>query len=106
MFNLLSLPRASWKVRLAFFLWSALIISLIFQQWEHLHDDLALARWIAWFIVVGGVLYLPSLMMVVLFGRVPKLYQNLFKGLSRTLPQIHADFEREQQQQRDRSREL
>ncbi|WP_426699933.1 hypothetical protein ACPPVV_11000 [Rhodanobacter sp. Col0626] len=106
MFNLLSLPRASWKTRLAFCLWLALVISLMVQQWPHRHDDLAIARWIAWFFLVSGVLYLPKLMVVVLFGRLPKVYQHMFKGLNRTLPQIHADFAREQREQRERSREL
>ncbi|MHB1271568.1 MAG: hypothetical protein ACYCZD_02155 [Rhodanobacter sp.] len=106
MFNLLALPRASWKIRLAFVLWSALVISLMLEQWPHRHDDLAIARWIAWFFLVSGVLYLPKLMAVVLFGRLPKVYLRMFRGLNRTLPQIHADIAREQQEQRERSREL
>ena len=106
MFNLLSLPHASWKARLGFSLWTALVVVMMFQQWPHLHDDLALARWVAWLTLFGGLLYLPTLLVVVLFGRVPKIYQRMFKGLNRTLPQIHADFEHEQRQQRERSREL
>ena len=106
MFNLLSLPRASWKIRLAFLLWLAVVISLMVQQWPHRHDDLAIARWIAWFFLVSGVLYLPKLMVVVLFGRLPKVYQRMFRELNRTLPQMQADFASEQRKQRERSREL
>ncbi len=106
MFNLLALPRVSWKIRLAFVMWSALVISLMLEQWSHRQDGLAIARWIAWFFLVSGVLSLPKLMAVVLFGRLPKVYQRMFRGLNRTLPQIHADIAREQQEQRERSREL
>ncbi len=106
MFSLQSLPPASWRARLAFFLWLVLVISLMVQQWPHRQDDLAIARWIAWFFLVSGVFYLPNLMVVTLCGRVPKVYQRMFKGLNKTLPQVHADLAREQQGERESSREL
>jgi hypothetical protein len=106
MFNLLSLPRASWKVRLVFAVLSAVVINLVVQQWPHRHDDLAVARWIAWLLIVSGVFYLPRMLMVVIFGRLPKIYAGLLRGWNKTLPQIHADIAREQQEQRERSREL
>ncbi|WP_140652965.1 hypothetical protein [Rhodanobacter glycinis] len=106
MFNLLSLPRASWKARLVFTLLSAMVISGMVQQWPHRHDDLAIARWIAWFFIVIGVYYLPRMLAVVIFGRLPKIYAGLLRGWNKTLPQIHADIAREQQEQRERSREL
>lgn len=106
MFNRLSLPRASWKARMAGLLGLAVVVSLMVQQWPHRHDDLAIARWIAWSFLVIGVLYLPKLLAGVLFGRLPKAYQHMFKGLNRTLPQIHADFAREQREQREKSRKF
>ncbi len=106
MFNLLSLPRASWKVRLVFAVLSAVVINVTVQQWSHRHDDLAIARWIAWFFIVSGVFYLPSMLVVVIFGRLPKSYARMSGKWNKTLPQIHADIAREQQEQRERSRQL
>jgi hypothetical protein len=106
MFNLLSLPRASWKIRLLFALLAAVTISVMTQQWPHRHDDLAIARWLAWIFIVGSVFYLPRILVVVVFGRLPKVYAGMSGRWNRTLPQIHADFAREQQEQCERSREL
>ncbi|MFC5435364.1 hypothetical protein ACFPME_02265 [Rhodanobacter umsongensis] len=106
MFNLLSLPCASWKIRLVFLLLSAMVIGGMAQQWPHRHDDLAIARWMAWFLVLSGVCYLPRMLAVVMFGRLPKIYAGLLRGWNKTLPQIHADMAREQQALRERSREL
>jgi hypothetical protein len=106
MFNLLSLPRAPWKVRLVFALLSAVVIGVALQQWPHRHDDLAIARWIAWFFIVNGVFYLPRMLVIVMFGRLPKLYARMSGRWNKTLPQIHADMACEQQGQRERSRQL
>ncbi|GAB2550718.1 hypothetical protein [Rhodanobacter koreensis] len=106
MFNLLALPHASWKVRLLFMALAAVFICLIAQQWPHRQDDLAIARWMAWFFIVMGVFSLPRMLVVVVFGRLPKVYARMSGNLNRTLPQIHADIAREQQEQRERSREL
>jgi hypothetical protein len=106
MFNLLTLPRASWKVRLVFAVLAAIYIGLIGQQWPHRHDDLAIARWMAWLLIISCVFYLPNMLVVVAFGRLPKVYARISRGWNRTLPQIHADIAREQQEQRERSREL
>jgi hypothetical protein len=106
MFNMPSLPRASWKTRLAFVLLSVMVISVMVQQWPHRHDDLAIARWIAWFFIASGVFYLPRMLVIVVFGRLPKIYARMSGRWNKTLPQIHADIAREQQEQRERSREL
>jgi hypothetical protein len=106
MFNLLSLPRASWKVRLVFAALAAMFICVIVTQWPHRQDDLAIARWMAWILIVSGAFYLPRMLAVVAFGRLPKVYAGMSRGWNRTLPQIHADMAREQQEQRERSREL
>ena len=106
MFDLLSLPRISWKVRLVFVALSAVVISVSIQQWSHRHDDLAIARWIAWFFIAGCMFHLPRMLVVVVFGRLPKVYARVPGRWIKTLPQIHADIAREQQEQRDRSREF
>jgi len=106
MFNLLELPRASWKTRLVFTILAAIFICLIVQQWPHRQDDLAIARWTAWLSIVIGVFNLPRIMVVVVLGRFPKAYAQMSGRLNRTLPQIHADISREQQEQRERSRGL
>ncbi|MDE2156548.1 MAG: hypothetical protein KGJ32_11740 [Xanthomonadaceae bacterium] len=106
MFDLLSLPRASWKIRLAFVLLSAMVTGVMAQQWPHCHDDLAIARWIARFFIVSGVFHLPRMLVVVAFGRLPKIYAQMSGCLNKTLPQIHADIARERQEPRGRSREF
>jgi len=105
MFDLLSLPRASWKTRLAFVLLSAMVISVMLQQWPHRHDDLAIARWVAWIFTASGVFYLPRMLVIVVFGRLPKIYAQMSVCWNKTLRQIHADVARGQQK-RGRSREL
>jgi L-cystine uptake protein TcyP (sodium:dicarboxylate symporter family) len=106
MLNLLSLPRTSWKVRLVFAVLTAVVMGVAIQQWPHRHDDLAVTRWIAWFILVSCLFYLPRMLVVVVFGRLPEVYARMTGRWNKTLPQIHADIAREQQEQRDRSREL
>ncbi|MEP6897869.1 MAG: hypothetical protein ABI870_05010 [Rhodanobacter sp.] len=106
MFNLLSLPRVSWRIRLLFVVFSVITINLTVQQWPHRHDDLAIARWIAWFLVVTCIFYLPRMLVVVFLGRLPEAYAGMAGRLNKTLPQIHADIAREQKELRDRSREL
>jgi hypothetical protein len=106
MFDLLSLPRVSWKTRLLFIVFSAITIKVTMQQWPHRHDDLAIARWMAWFFIVASVFYLPRMLVVVVLGRLPKAYAGMAGRWNKTLPQIHADIAREQKELRDRSREL
>ena len=106
MFNVFSLPRTSWKVRLVFAVLATVLISTIVQQWPHHHDDLAIARWMAWFTVIGSAYCLPRMLVVVLFGRLPKVYARMSKSWHKTLPQVHADIAQEQQEQRDRSRKF
>ncbi len=106
MFNLLSLPRTSWRIRLLFAMLSTVAISLVVQQWPHRHDDLAIARWMAWFVLVISIYNLPRLRVVVLFGRLPKVFATMPGRWNKTLPQIHADIARELQEQRERSRKL
>ena len=106
MFNLLSLPRASWKVRLVFAVLTAMLVGVAIQQWSHRHDDLAIARWIAWLFVAIGIFNLPRMLVVVVFGRLLKVYARMPGSWNKTLPQIRTDAALEQQEQRERSREL
>ena len=106
MFDLLSLPRVSWKVRLVFSALSILVIGVAIQQWSHRHDDLAIARWIAWFFLASCIFYVPRMLVVVVFGRLPKVYARMPGSWNKTLPQIRADIARGQQKQRGRSREF
>jgi hypothetical protein len=46
------------------------------------------------------------MLVVVVLGRLPRVYAGMWRSWNRTLPQIHADFAREQQEQRELSREL
>jgi len=101
--RLLSLPHASWKARALALLMTSMEVLIAWQQWPHRHDDLAIARWIAWFFLVSVPLLLPSLLVVCVFGRLPKTWQHFPGRLGKTLPQIHAGIAREQQEQRERS---
>ncbi|MEO6800254.1 MAG: hypothetical protein ABI178_09980 [Rhodanobacter sp.] len=85
---------------------AAVLIFGMLQQWPHRHDDLAIARWMAWFIMVISVLILPRVLVVAVFGRLPRVYARMPAKWNKTLPQVHADLAREQQEQRERSREF
>ncbi len=106
MFNLLTLPRASWNARRAFTILAVVFIGLIVQQWPHRPDELVIARWMAWLCIVIGVFTLPRVLVVVVLGRLPKVYARMPGNLNRTLPQIHAGTVGEKQDQRGRSCEL
>lgn len=85
MFNLLALPRASWKTRATFALFTVMTIGLMVQQWSGIHDDATASRWFAWAFIVGCTLSLPRMLIVVLFGRVPKVYAG-FAGSANSSP--------------------
>jgi hypothetical protein len=106
MFNPLSMPRASWKARLFFVALAAMTIGLTVQQWPHRHDALAIARWIAWFLIASCIFYLPQMLVVVILGRLPKVCRGGLGGLNRTLPQIHVDIARKQRELHRRSRKF
>ena len=101
---LLSLPRASWKARVVAVLAAVLLITQIVQQYSHLHDDLAIARWVAWCLSVSAIWLLHLVLIVCLVGRMPKVFRR--RALNRTLPQIRADIAEELREQRERSRHL
>lgn len=100
----LSLPRASWKARAVAIVVDVLLVMQIVQQWPHRHDDPAIARWVAWSLLIADILLLRLVLVVCFAGRLPKV---LWQGrLIRTLPQIHADIARELHEQRKRSPHL
>ena len=85
MFNLLALPRATWKARVTFGVFTAITIALMVQQWSGIDDNAAVARWFAWFFIAGCAVSLPRMLIVVIFGRVPKVYAG-FAGSVRNEP--------------------
>lgn len=101
-----AMPRATWKARLWASLYGLMWVWLVWTQWPQLHADLAIARWIAWSFVVIAVVFLPPLLIIVVFGRVPRFYQYFGWHLSKTVPQIRADIDKEQQERDERPRRL
>ena len=99
----LSLQRASAKQRL----WAIAMLALLWlgftQQWHNLHDDLGIARWMAWVSVAGAVLFTPMLLIVLVGGRVPRSLARNHGSLHKTIPQIHAEIRREQQERENGS---
>jgi uncharacterized membrane protein len=103
---LLSLQRASWKWRVVAFIVMVMTISQLRTGWAYLHDDLALVHWYGWSLLFPGVWIFCDAFVVALVGRLPKSLLRRPGGLSRTLPQIHADIAKEQLEQREKSRQL
>lgn len=103
---LLSLPRASWKARLLAACLAMLIVGVVLQQSPYRHDSLAAARWMAWFYLVAGALYGPRLLVVCVFGRLPRVYARMLGRGRAALPQLHADLACERRERRGRSRDL
>jgi hypothetical protein len=102
----LSLPRASWKARVVAAIVIVWLVADLVHQWQHRHDDLAVARWISWGSLIGDTWLLWLAFTVCILGRMPKVLRRLPGGLNRTLPQIHAEIAKEIQEKRDRSRWL
>ena len=99
-----SLPRASLKARIGAALASAVFVSLVWQQWPNLDADLLVARVVAWFFLLAAVMYLPRLLVVALFGRLPKVYQYMRKSFfSKTPTQIRAEIEKDLEVRNERS---
>lgn len=108
-FNPLAWPRASWKQRLLAAVFAAVFVGEFVAQWAHRHDDLLLARGIAWFFIVSGFWFGAQFLVVVVLGRVPRACALLFhrpQYLKMTFSQIHRDIARERQSTRDRTRSL
>lgn len=103
---LYSLPRATRWARFWALFFVLVVLSMVWQQWPHLHDDLAIAQWIAWFFVLIAILYLPRLLVIVIFGRVPRVYQHLGRRLFKTIPEIHKDIAKDIEERNERSRRL
>src|SRR5690348_7306143 len=101
----LSLQRATWKHRLFAVLFAALLLFNLKTEWKDLHDDLLVARWIAWFMVAGVVIVMPGILLVLLGGRVPRSFARP-GSLRKTLPQIHADIQRELEPRERNSRKF
>lgn len=102
MFNLLALPRASWKARVTFAALTAVTVGLMAQQWSGLHDDAAVSRWFAWLFMAGCALSLPRMLVVVILGRVPKVYA----GFAGSAPTAEVDAAATAASRRNGSREL
>jgi hypothetical protein len=102
----LSLPRASWKARAIAALVACFLVLQILQKWPHRHDGLAIARWIAWFMLLGDTWLLWMTGIVCVLGRMPRSWARGRGSLNRTLSQIHADIAGQMQEERDRSRWL
>lgn len=103
MFNLLCLPRVSWKTRMIFSALCVVAVGMLVQQWPHRLHELAIARWIAWLNLGCSAVYLPHMLVAALSGRLPKLLVRLPRRLNRTLPQIRTNVVREQHVLCDRS---
>lgn len=102
----LSLSRATWKDRIFAAAFAALLLFDLKSEWAALHDDLAIARWIAWSMVAGVVIFMPGILVVLLGGRVPRSFARLPGSLRKTLPQIHADIRHEREHRERHSREF
>ena len=92
----LNLPRASWKQRLCALLLLVLCWFDFAREWNDLHNDLAIARWIAWTMIAGAVLLTPTCLLVLVCGRAPRWFAFARPGrLTKTLPQIHGEIKQE-----------
>ena len=103
---LLSLPKASWKARLFAGIVLFLVVSGAPQHWRNLHDDLAIARWIAGCMLLLALIYMPGVLVVLLGGRLPKHCQKFSSRLHKTHPQIYAEVAQQQRERRERTRTL
>ncbi len=87
----LNLPRASRKQRL----WALLLLVVCWfdfaREWNDLHNDLAIARWIAWMMIAGAVLLTPTCLLVFVCGRAPRWFGFRPGSLTKTIPQIHEE---------------
>jgi polyferredoxin len=98
----LSLPRASWWVRLLFLVVAIPFIFMAVTQWPNLHDNLTIVRWYSRIIVAIAIAELPWMFIVAVFGRLPRGYSRMFGNLHKNISQIHDDLKEE----RKRSSEL
>ncbi|WP_161805610.1 hypothetical protein [Frateuria defendens] len=103
---MLLLPRASWKMRLLAGVVAIVVVASAVSQWPHRHDELAIARWMAWFNLAVGAFLLTQSLIVCVLGRVPRSAPWRGDHLRKTLPEIHAEFVAEREARRRNSREL
>jgi hypothetical protein len=100
----LSLPGATWRQRL----WALLLLVVcwfnVAQEWADLHDDLAIARWIAWVMIAGAVLLIPMCLFVLLCGRAARSFGFRPGSVTQTLPQIHDEIKQEHSERERNSR--
>lgn len=106
MFNLRTLPRASWKARLFILVLMAFPIFMAVDQWPNLHNNLTVVRWYAWINEFISLNCLWLMLPVVVFGRVPRSISRLPRALTQTFGQTRAEIAAESKERRDRSREL
>jgi|GEM_PF-3033299 cytochrome bd-type quinol oxidase subunit 1 len=100
----LSLPRATWRHRLFAVLFAGVLLVNLISQWHNLHDDLAIARWVAWSMVAGVVIFMPAMLLILVCGRVPRGLARIPGSLNKTFPQIREDIEREHGERERNSR--
>ena len=86
MFNLIALPRASTRARITFALFTAITLWMMAQQWSGIHDATGVSRWFAWALIAGCALSLPRMLVVVVFGRVPKGYAGFAATIAAPAP--------------------
>ncbi|TAN04832.1 MAG: hypothetical protein EPN36_07260 [Rhodanobacteraceae bacterium] len=100
----LTLPRATWRQRLWALLWLVLVCFNFAQEWNNLHADLAIARWVAWAMVVGTIFFTPVSLLVLVSNRAPRWFGFRSGSLTKTLPQIHAEIRHEHAERERNSR--
>ena len=100
----LSLRGVTRKVRIVAVVLAAISIQMLWQAWPHRHDDLAVARWLAWSQLAGNVCGLSLSAVVALLGRMPRSFEGWPGGLRRSPARIHADIVARRHAEAERSR--
>ena len=102
----LSLPRATWKDRLFAVLFAAVLLLDLHSQWPNLHDDVAVARLVAWSMVASAVIFMPAMLLILVCGRVPRSLARIPGSFHKTFPEMRADIRREHEERERSSREF
>ncbi|MGH8183315.1 MAG: hypothetical protein ACREPH_06630 [Rhodanobacteraceae bacterium] len=101
---ILLLPRATWRQRF----WALLLLFVtwlnVANEWKNLHAGLAVAYWIAVFTVAAAVFVTPMCLLVLVTNRAPRWFGGRPGSLSKTLPQIHEEINREHEERERDSR--
>lgn len=95
---------ATGKARIVAVVLAALCIQMLWQAWPHPHDDLAVARWLAWPQLAGNACGLSLSAVVALLDRMPRSLEGWPGGLRRSPARIHADVVARRRAEAERSR--